>query len=69
VSWSEEGGAFTGWQSLAFDVQPDVPLLVPMGSHPGWLMARDIRNLKFEIVGGQGRGQFFLEPTLLSLVN
>lgn len=69
VSWSEEGGTFTEWQTLAFDVKPDVPALIPLGSQPGWLMARNIRKLKFEIIGGQGRGQLSLEPTFLALVD
>lgn len=68
MSWCEAGKTYAEWNTLVFDVQSGVPLLVPLGSHPGWLLAHNITNLTFELIGSQGGGAFSMTPTFLKLI-
>lgn len=68
VSWSESGSPFVEWRSVAFEAQPDTPLLIPLGSHPDWLLSREIGKIRFEFIGMQRAGDLVLEPPAFLLL-
>lgn len=68
IRWREANGEYKPQSMIVFEAEPGTPLLVPLGSNPAWLLTRDIRDLKFEIVGGPGAGGFPFKLTLLSLI-
>jgi hypothetical protein len=69
ASWSESANGFAAERSLSFDARADTPLLVPLGSHPDWLMSRGIRKLSLDIIGMDQPDVYLREPPVfLSLV-
>lgn len=48
LSWKAAGQSV---HELSFEAEPGIPLLVPVGSHPGWLGTDNISELAIEVSG------------------
>lgn len=69
ASWSEAGNPFEEWRSVVFAAHSGAPLLIPLGSHPDWLLSGEIGKMRFEVIGMERAGDLVLEPPVfLSLV-
>jgi hypothetical protein len=69
ISWKSGGEPYAEERSVIFMAKAGVPLLVPLGSHPAWLLSRSISGVRIDLFDNSGSSDFALDtPVFLGLV-